>query len=237
MARKKNIQSIKKPLTIYISCEDEAGGYEYIKSLIRAYGFTPKNSCSKHFTDIKNLVEQAKHSDGNLRFVFVDVDDKTNSVTNRSKLNDAIQIAKSHNICIIVSNECLELWYLLHFENQTAYIDRQSIFSKLKNHLLTKKSKVLTNENKKSLQEGKLKGINFYNIFDEKEMKIALNRCRLLIKNAKSYSSADPWTTNPLTLMCCFIELLEMIKNHNNNINYIKNAIKKCYPTLQLADK
>jgi RloB-like protein len=37
----------------------------------------------------------------------------------------AIDLAKSHNINLAISNPCIELWFILHFENHTAYIERQ----------------------------------------------------------------------------------------------------------------
>ena len=36
----------------------------------------------------------------------------------------AVDLAARHDIRVAVSNPCIELWFLLHFENQTAFIDR-----------------------------------------------------------------------------------------------------------------
>jgi hypothetical protein len=38
----------------------------------------------------------------------------------------AIALAGSHSINLAISNPCLELWFILHFENQTAYLERQA---------------------------------------------------------------------------------------------------------------
>ncbi len=37
---------------------------------------------------------------------------------------EALQLATDHGIHLAISNPCLELWFLLHFQDQTAFIDR-----------------------------------------------------------------------------------------------------------------
>ncbi len=37
---------------------------------------------------------------------------------------DAIQKAKANGIGLAISNPCVELWFILHFEDQTAYVNR-----------------------------------------------------------------------------------------------------------------
>ena len=37
---------------------------------------------------------------------------------------EAVSLAHDHGINLAVSNPCLELWFLLHFEDQTAHIER-----------------------------------------------------------------------------------------------------------------
>jgi hypothetical protein len=34
-------------------------------------------------------------------------------------------LAHANNINVALSSPCLELWFLIHFENQTAYLDRR----------------------------------------------------------------------------------------------------------------
>jgi len=38
---------------------------------------------------------------------------------------DARDLARRHDIHLAVSNPCLELWFILHFEDRTAWIDRR----------------------------------------------------------------------------------------------------------------
>jgi hypothetical protein len=41
------------------------------------------------------------------------------------RLHDAIAKAEANGIKLSVSSPCIELWFILHFEDQTAYIDRR----------------------------------------------------------------------------------------------------------------
>jgi len=51
------------------------------------------------------------------------------------KLADAHQQAQAHGIELAVSNPCFELWALLHFQEQSAFLDRREARRRLKKHL------------------------------------------------------------------------------------------------------
>lgn len=42
-------------------------------------------------------------------------------------LAEAIDLARRHDINLAISNPCIELWFVLHFADQTAYIDRHAV--------------------------------------------------------------------------------------------------------------
>lgn len=44
-------------------------------------------------------------------------------VDEHPNLSQAIEMAEANNINLAISNPCIELWFLLHFKNQTAHID------------------------------------------------------------------------------------------------------------------
>jgi hypothetical protein len=48
---------------------------------------------------------------------------------------EAIAKAEANSINVAVSSPCIELWFILHFENQTAYIERRQAQSRAR-HLL-----------------------------------------------------------------------------------------------------
>jgi hypothetical protein len=45
-------------------------------------------------------------------------------VDEHPKLREAIELAVRNDIKLAISNPCIELWFLIHFEDQFAYIDR-----------------------------------------------------------------------------------------------------------------
>ncbi|WP_430780005.1 RloB family protein [Actinoplanes sp. G11-F43] len=47
-------------------------------------------------------------------------------VDEHPNLGKAISLAEKNRINLAVSNPCVELWFLLHFTNRTAYLDRYS---------------------------------------------------------------------------------------------------------------
>ena len=42
------------------------------------------------------------------------------------RLNEAFDLAEENGINVAFSNPCIELWFLLHFKDQTAYIERSN---------------------------------------------------------------------------------------------------------------
>jgi hypothetical protein len=46
-------------------------------------------------------------------------------VDEHPKVTEALDLARANNINVALSSPCLELWFLIHFENQTAYLDRK----------------------------------------------------------------------------------------------------------------
>lgn len=42
-------------------------------------------------------------------------------------LQEAIELARRHGVKTAVSNPCIELWFLLHFQDQTAYLERDEV--------------------------------------------------------------------------------------------------------------
>lgn len=51
-------------------------------------------------------------------------------VNSHPKIPDSIQMAKANGINVAVSNPCIELWFMLHFQDQTAHIGRRDAQSR-----------------------------------------------------------------------------------------------------------
>jgi len=76
--------------------------------------------------------EARRRKDENLRFDSVwyvfDVDE-------HPFVPESKQQAKAHAINLAVSNPCFELWFLLHFQDQTAHIERQTVQRLCREHM------------------------------------------------------------------------------------------------------
>lgn len=46
-------------------------------------------------------------------------------VDEHPKIPEALDLARANNIHVALSSPCLELWFVLHFANQTAFLDRK----------------------------------------------------------------------------------------------------------------
>jgi hypothetical protein len=53
----------------------------------------------------------------------------------------AIDLADRHGINLAISNPCLELWVILHFEDQTAYLERQTAQDRAEEHKARRKAR------------------------------------------------------------------------------------------------
>lgn len=55
-------------------------------------------------------------------------------------VDEARRLAQTHGVKLAISNPCIELWFLLHFHDQTAHIDRRAVQKEAKKHLACGKS-------------------------------------------------------------------------------------------------
>jgi len=56
-------------------------------------------------------------------------------VDQHPRLGEAIDLAKHSGIHLAISNPCIELWFVLHFADQTAYIDVHTVQRLARGHL------------------------------------------------------------------------------------------------------
>jgi hypothetical protein len=63
-------------------------------------------------------------------------------VDQHPNVSEALRLSADNDIGIALSNPCIELWFLIHFEDQTAYLSRNAAQRRSKQHL--KCSKLLT---------------------------------------------------------------------------------------------
>ena len=73
-------------------------------------------------------------------------------VDEHPRLDEAVQLAAREGINLAISNPCIELWFLLHFQPQSAYIERSVAQRAAREHLGCKKG--LTEAALAALEEG-----------------------------------------------------------------------------------
>lgn len=125
-------------LRVLIVCEGIVTEKEYFEAFrrrIRAAinvivddnGGTPKTLVERAVSEKRKAAERA-HRDGDSGSAYdeiwcvFDIDE-------HPFVQDARVQAAAHKIKLAITNPCFELWFLLHFRDQTAYIDRQELQS------------------------------------------------------------------------------------------------------------
>lgn len=119
--------------------------------------------------------------------------------------DEAIALAIEKGLNVAWSNECFELWLLLHFQDLKAAIGRNDYYSKLANHFKDK-----------NINNGKYnKNIN--NIFDitSPYVDIAIKRSNSLLQDHKCNKIFSPDKMSPGTTVQNLVE--ELIKYTNIN--------------------
>jgi len=130
---------------VLICCEGEVTEPSYLDGLRRELqirlvqievvpcGMNPKTLVDHAVEKKKGAERQARREkDDNLKYDEVwcvfDVDA-------HQHVPDAKQKAAANNIKLAISNPCFELWLLLHFQDQTAYIERHPVQSACRGHM------------------------------------------------------------------------------------------------------
>jgi len=138
-ARLRSTQAPKKRLLLV--CEGEASEPDYLQGFQRIHreAMVEVHVAEQH-GDPKYLVEKAKELAREARrkaktdpleaydevWVVCDVDD-------HARLPDARQMARDNGIRMVVSNPCIELWFLLHFRDSPGARHRHDVQTMLEN--------------------------------------------------------------------------------------------------------
>lgn len=131
---------------LIIACEGqtEKGYFDAIREtlrlstkqvILRHEGSKPLTVVETAIRNIERLKESREWGLRDTAWAVFDGEEHQSSPGDRQNWNTAIQLAKSKNINLAISNPCFELWYLLHFEDQTAYLNREQARQKLKKYV------------------------------------------------------------------------------------------------------
>ncbi len=150
---------------------------------------------SRPKTDPKNLIKKAieyknknQPDDEDQIWCVFDIDDFDKGKANQKNIEESIRLANDNEIGLAWSNECFELWVLLHFEFVNTEIPRKQYDKKL-----------VANFKKLDFDYQK----NIENIFD-----IILESQTDAIRNAKKLYKKDRLDINPSTSLHFLVEEL-----------------------------
>lgn len=110
-------------------------------------------------------------------------------INSHPKIPEAVRLAEAHGIGLAISNPCIELWFMLHFQDQTAYLNRHEAQSAAA--ALLGCGKVLTRAAMDLLYEG----------YDD-----ARDRAQRL--DAKHHGDGSPPGSNPSSSVWSLIEAI-----------------------------
>jgi hypothetical protein len=112
--------------TVIIFCEGEASEPDYINALKRLPEIRSNTSISIEIdpgwgvplTLVKRAVERSREDEVDECWCVFDVE----WPKNHPNLKRAVQLADQHGIRLAISNPCFELWLILHYEHQAAFM-------------------------------------------------------------------------------------------------------------------
>jgi hypothetical protein len=130
---------------ILIVCEGRATEPQYFRDFTQEFrsvvnlvvvdeGGTPKTLVERAIHEKQEAARRARRSnDSSTRFADIwcvfDIDE-------HPLIAEARLQATQHGIHCVVSNPCFELWLLLHFQDQTAHIERHDAQARCREHLV-----------------------------------------------------------------------------------------------------
>ncbi len=153
---------------------------------------------------VSDSVKFSKKSDSLIKvFAFFDKDDLT-----KKQFEEVIQKSINNNILPIWSNECFELWFILHLEYSSAEIPRKQYYAKL--------TKYLGKDYSKSDED-------MFNVLFDKINKAYDNNKKL---NDLHINTKSPYEQNPNTKVYEFFDEIDLIIKEQNQKSFwdlIKN--------------
>lgn len=123
---------------ILIALEDTKSARIYLESLFKDLNVNAQLVVADHKgTNPKKVLEAIdiymhKHPDEKFESMWIFIDQDTRE---KAEFQNVILTASQRNIHTVYSNECYELWLLLHFQDQTASLGRDHLKHVLKSHL------------------------------------------------------------------------------------------------------
>ena len=162
--------------------------------LLKFVNGTPEQIVQSALEQVK--VRQQKSAADTDEDIFWVVFDKDHGFSGKYSL--AIALAQQEGISVAYSNECFELWLLLHWQEQTSSIGRRDLSDSLHEKWEAKVGRRIKKRKRKHFP---------YDII-RMDRQIAIERAKNLYELAKVKNPQSPWEVNPVTTVFELVEQL-----------------------------
>jgi len=157
---------------------------------------TPKQVVESAMTEVTNRKQKGTDNISNdIVWVVFDKDDFG------ANYSCAVEWAEKNEMDVAYSNECFELWLLLHFQEQTSPIGRGQLAEILR--LKWEEIADITIDGKK-----RVKHFPYGIVRKHGDRGDAIGRAKLLLAQAKGAKPQFPWEVNPVTTVHELVEQL-----------------------------
>jgi hypothetical protein len=124
---KRKVASRPERKTVVVFCEGEASEPDYIRALKRLPAVRDNTSINIEIapergvplTLVRCAVERGRDDEVDECWCVFDVE----WPKHHPNLDEALCLAREHGIRLAISNPCFELWLILHFKDQTAFVN------------------------------------------------------------------------------------------------------------------
>lgn len=137
MARKSKGKKLKKRTMIFCEGETEKFYFDMLKKKYHSSNVTPVKSeviSGSSVTLVKNAIAKINAGKSKYKYekiyVVYDKDDESSE-----DIQKALKEARAENIITLFSNECFELWVLMHFKKETSFKNRKELYKILEKEM------------------------------------------------------------------------------------------------------
>jgi hypothetical protein len=141
------------------------------------------------------MLQRSDGDEGDVVWVVFDKDDFADNYSN------AISLAEAKGMRAAYSNECFELWLLLHFQDQSAPISRHKLADLLKQRWEESSDKGVVGSRR-------LKHFPYGMLRRNGKRVDAIERAERLYTEAVEKQPSDPWNVNPVSTVYQLVESL-----------------------------
>jgi hypothetical protein len=199
-----------KNVSILIALEDEKSSRFYIRELIKDKNLAANVTFAEHIgSDPKSVLKaitRFKNDNPTIKYekAWLVIDRDSFDIAN---FKGTLETARHNNICVAYSNECYELWLLLHFKDVSKFKTRQELRSELNTEF---------EKNFKNIGYEKSER-NVYGMLIDRQEDAIKRAEKLIERTIRDNGCLDPFINNPSTQIHVLIKCLNELNSCQKN--------------------